>query len=163
MMSNIPKRHYEVIEPYFLPNFVYALKYIKEKSNLDRIDVEPVILHLLYSIEWCNQRQSDFWIRRDKEILIEYLKEIVNEFRVRLPSYYAEFKDFCPNIILFEKVQGNPDNSDKLGNPDSLSNLDTMIKTDNPVNPVGTNLVNPFSMANLVNPGNLTNTINPGY
>ena len=101
MLNGIPMRKYEQIEPYFLLNFVYVIQYIKEVEHLDRIDIEPVILHLLYSISWCNRRLSDYWIQRDKEILVGYLKQIVDVFRTRLPDCYNEFQSYCPIINEF--------------------------------------------------------------
>lgn len=49
--EQIPRRKYEIIEPYFLPNFIFVLRCIREKKLIDRMDLEPPIIHLLYCIQ----------------------------------------------------------------------------------------------------------------
>ena len=40
----VPRRRYEIIEPYFLPHIVYSKRVIEEKELIDRMDIEPVLL-----------------------------------------------------------------------------------------------------------------------
>lgn len=101
--DRIPRRKYEIIEPYFLPNFMVILRCIREKNLIDRMDIESPILHLLYCIQWCNRRPNDYWIQKDREILEQHIIELVSVFKERLPEYYNEFKEICPGIVFYEK------------------------------------------------------------
>jgi len=98
----IPRRRYEIIEPYFLPNILCCKKNIEEKELIDRMDIEPIILHLMYCIQWCNMYSWDYWIQEDKEVLERFLKDIIKIFQKRIPQYYKEFCVINPEVRKYE-------------------------------------------------------------
>lgn len=98
----VPRRRYEIIEPYFLPHIVYSKRVIEEKELIDRMDIEPVLLHLIYCVKWCSNYSRDYWIQEDKEILERFLKELLEVFRRRIPQYYEEFCTINPEVRKYE-------------------------------------------------------------
>lgn len=95
-------RRYEIIEPYFLPNIICHKKSIEKKELIDRMDIEPIVLHLMYCIRWCDIYPHDYWIQGDKEILKQFLKDILKIFQKRIPQYYKEFCVINPEVRKYE-------------------------------------------------------------
>lgn len=98
----IPRRRYEIIEPYFLPNISWNKTYLDSKELMDRMDIEPIILHLLYCVKWCYAYQNDYWIQGDRKILEGYLVDFVSIFKKRLKRYYEEFSEITPEVKKYE-------------------------------------------------------------
>ena len=103
----IPRRRYEIIEPYFLPNISWNKTYLENKELLDRIDLETILLHLLYCIKWCSIQQNDYWIQNDKKILENYIIEFIEIFKKRMKRYYEEFSLINPEIKKYELSRTN--------------------------------------------------------
>lgn len=91
--------------PYSVKAFECLIAKVRRETPLRRMVVEPLILHIKYSIEWLNYDIYPITVLEflsDQRRLTELLKELIRMYKERDPEGYKMFVNNRSELIKYE-------------------------------------------------------------
>lgn len=91
--------------PYSVEAFECLIAKVRREVPLRRMVVEPLILHIKYSIEWLNYDIYPITVSEflsDQRRLMELLKELIQLYKERDPEGYKMFVSDRLELIKYE-------------------------------------------------------------
>ena len=91
--------------PYSVEAFECLITKVRREAPLRRMVVEPLILHIKYSIEWLNYDIYPITVSEflsDQRRLTELLKELIRMYKERDPEGYKMFMSNRSELIKYE-------------------------------------------------------------
>lgn len=91
--------------PYNIEAFECLMEKVRREMPLRRIVIEPLILHIKYSIEWLNYDIYPITVSEflsDQRKLTDILKELIKLYKERDPDGYKIFISTRLELIKYE-------------------------------------------------------------